>query len=808
MLQNYFKIAIRSLLRNKSYTFINVAGLSLGITTCLITFLIINYELSFDSFHSKADRIYRVVRNTKNASGIEKSTNTPYPFAHAFRNDFPEAGTVTQFHFQYESLVTSREEKSRVTNILFADSSFFDVFDFEVISGDPKKDLTQPGKVFLSEDYAGKLLDKDAKHIKLSNLIDLEIAGIVKTPPSPSHIHFNMIVSLPSLTKENAEEFLGFPMDQWGLNAGGFSYILLPEGYSKNQVERNFPGFIKKYYASEEAGQENYLLQPLSEVHFDTDYSESPGTTNTSASVLIILGFIALFILVIACVNFINLATALSIKKAKEVGVRKTLGAQQNQLAIQYLSEAFLLTIFAAIISLGIAEFTSPAVGSFLEKNIGVNLYNNPIIVGFLIAIVLLTALLSGFYPAMVLARFNPVKALKSKFSALSSSSVTLRKSLVVLQFFIAQVLIICTLVVSSQIRFFREKPLGFTKEAVISVPLPDNKKETLEAFRNMLATERNVKDMTYALAAPMGEYNFVTTMFSTEKGEADKYNVRIKPVDTHYKDVYDLELLAGRWFYESDEKLAGNEKEEDRQYAYVVNEKAIKTLGFASPEDAIGKNITTGLNNINASIIGVIKDFHTSSLQNQLEPLILLPFPSIYYEAGIKISTENTSATIKAIEGSWSKLYPEYLFRYGFLDDYVARQYREEERMFTLFEIFAGIAIFIGCLGLYGLASFMANQKIKEVAIRKTLGASVVQIVVLFSKEFVFLVLLAFVLAAPIAWYAMDKWLQGFAYQVNIGWMMFFAGVAFTLIITLITVGYRSLTAAISNPVDALKAE
>lgn len=808
MVKNYFKIAFRSLLRNKSYTFINVAGLSLGITTCLIIFLIINYELSFDSFHSKADRIYRVVRDTKNASGVEKSTNTPYPFADAFRNDFPEAGVVTQFHFQYESLVISGEEKSRVTNILFADSSFFDVFDFEVMSGDPKKDLAQPGKVFLSEEYAGKLLDKNLKHIKLNNLIELEIAGIVKTPPSPSHINFNMIASLPSLTKENAEEFLGFPITQWGLNAAGFSYVLLPEGHTKEELERNFPGFVKKYYSEEEAAEETYLLKPLSGIHFDTDYSENPGTTSTSASVLIILGFIGLFILVIACVNFINLATALSIKKAKEVGVRKTLGAQQSQLAFQYLSEAFLLTIFAAIISLGIAEFASPIVGSFLEKNIGLNLFNNPTIVGFLITIVLVTALLSGFYPAMVLARFNPVKALKSKFSAQSSSSITLRKSLVVLQFFIAQVLIICTLVVSSQIRFFRDTPLGFTKEAVISVPLPDNKKETLEAFRNMLATEQNVKDMTYALAAPMGEYNFGTTMFSTEKGEADKYNVRIKPVDTHYKDVYDLELLAGRWFYESDEKLAGNEKSEDRQFVYVVNEKAIKTLGFASPQEAIGKNITSGLNEINAPIVGVIKDFHTSSLQNAIEPLILVPFPSLYYEAGVRISTENTSATIKTIEASWSKLYPEYLFQYTFLDDYVARQYREEERMFTLFEVFAGIAIFIGCLGLYGLASFLANQKIKEVAIRKTLGASVAQIVVLFSKEFVLLVLLAFVLAAPIAWYAMDKWLQGFAYQVNIEWMMFFAGVAFTLVITLITVGYRSLTAAVSNPVDALKAE
>ena len=374
MLRNYLKIAIRSLMRNKSYTFINVAGLSLGITTCLIIFLIIRYELSFDSFHSKADRIYRIVHDSENASGVEHNSVTPYPFANAYRNDFPGVGTVTQFHFHNESLVIIGDDKSRVTNIAFVDSSFFDVFDFELIGGDAKLSLNQPGKVFLSEEYANKLPDKNVRHIKLDNLLDLEVAGIIKTPPSPSHINFNMIVSLSTLTKDNAEQFLGFPMDQWGINSSGFSYILLPEGQSKEQIERNLPSFVKKYYSEEEARQQTYLLRPLTGIHFDSDYSENPGTASTSLSVLIILGFIALFILVIACVNFINLATALSIKKAKEVGVRKTLGAQRNQLAFQYLSEAFLLTVFAAVISLGVAEFASPLVGSFLEKNISVNL--------------------------------------------------------------------------------------------------------------------------------------------------------------------------------------------------------------------------------------------------------------------------------------------------------------------------------------------------------------------------------------------------------------------------------------------------
>ena len=348
---------------------------------------------------------------------------------------------------------------------------------------------------------------------------------------------------------------------------------------------------------------------------------------------------------------------------------------------------------------------------------------------------------------------------------------------------------------------------MGFAKEAVINVPLPDNKIGALESLRTRL-NAAGVSEVSFALGAPMGDYNFGTGMYRPEVNAEERYTVRIKPVDIYYKDVYGLELLAGRWFYESEEKSASVEKEEDRQYAYVVNEQAIKALGFASPEDAIGKHVTIGINDIEAPVIGVVKDFHTTSLHKDIESVVMLNYPGLYYDAGVKINMENASAQLKTVEKIWTQLFPEYLYKYTFLDDYVDKLYQEEERMFTIIEIFAVIAIFIGCLGLFGLVSFMANQKVKEVAIRKTLGASTAQIVQLFSKEFIWLVIIAFVLAAPAAWYVMQLWLSEFAFKVNISWIVFAAGILFTLIISFVTVGYRSLRAAQSNPVNALKSE
>lgn len=800
MLKNYFTIAFRSLVRNKAYTLINIIGLSLGITTCLVIFLLIRHETSFDGFHADVDRIYRIGRQSVSPNVVDKSHVVPYPFGEAMRNDFSDLKDITQIHFHENSLIAVDDEKVVVKHIVFADSMFFDVFSFETLSGNPRKELAQPGKVFLSEAFANKLLHKNVKHLKVNNALDLEVAGIIRTPPASTHIQFDMIVSYPSLTRE----FLGFPLDQWSMSSSAFVYVKLPEGVRKETVEEKFPAFVKKYYPADEAADQSYSLRPLSASHFDTEFSGNPGTTATSKSVIYVLALIGLFLLVVGCVNFINLSTALSIKKSKEVGVRKTLGAQQHQLTIQYLSEAFMITTIAAFFSVVITQVVTPLVATFLDKDITLDFFHNLPVMLFLGGLIVVTSLFSGFYPALVLSRFNPVKALKSKMTDAGSASSILRKSLVVFQFFIAQVLIICTLVVASQLSFFRNSPLGFNKESVVNVALPHNDPELLESFYNRLAANSNIVDVSMAVGSPITTDGINTHIQLSDKGKADRRDISLKIADTHYKDVYGLQLLAGTWFPASEDKQPLTAKVRP----YILTESAARSLGFADPKDAVGKNVTSGLYDISGPVIGVMKDFNTESLRSEISPVALIPFSRFYFDAGIRITGDRVPETLKFIEKAWQQSFPDDIFQYTFLDQYVGKLYADEERMFALFQIFAGIAIAICCLGLYGLASFMANQKTKEVAIRKTLGASVGHIVALFSREFVILIVVAFVIAAPVAAYAMIQWLETFAYRVSLTWPVFAIGVASTLFIAFATVGYRSLRAALANPVNALKSE
>jgi ABC-type antimicrobial peptide transport system permease subunit len=807
MIKNYLLITLRNFLRNKNYTLINVAGLSIGITSCIIIFLIISYELSFDKFNTKFDDIYRVVQISDSESGIEYEAGTPYPLPRAFRNDFNDIPLGTQVHFQDEALIKYGEFKQRIDNVLFADSLFFDVFDFKVLSGNPHVDLGQPGKVFLTKSLADRLL-KGSDHgtIKLENIVELEVAGIIQDPPPTSHINFSMVVSMPSLTKD----FIGgWPLDQWGLTASGYFYFVLPKGIHAAEVEDRFKAFVTKYHQEEEARRRTYLLQPLQDIHFNQQYKGAPGNTPAlSYTQLVVMGVLAIFILVIASINFINLATALAIRKSKEIGIRKTLGAKRNQLTLYFLGETFLITLCSVLISLGITEWLLSWINQFLDKQLQLNLFSNVLLLGFLLGLILITTVLSGFYPAMVLSGFNPVAVLKNKMSAQGSSGAFVRKVLVVFQFMIAQVLIIGTLIIADQMSYFRNKSLGFQSEAVINVALPDNNIETIESLRTRFGANPGIKNVTFCLGAPTSDNNFGTSYALTEKKD-QKFSVGIKTVDTQYKDAYGIELISGRWFTESDEKTSSfSLPKEQQKYTFVVNEAAARQLGFNEPQDIVGKYVSIGIYDVSAEVIGVVKDFHTASLHNKISPVVMVIMPQFYFDIGFKVKTDNLQKTIKEIEDVWTAKFPDYYFDYEFLDQSLEKLYRNDERTFTLFKIFAAVSIFIGCLGLFGLISFMANQKLKEVGIRKVLGASVGNIVLLFSKEFIKLILVAFAIAAPLAWYFMHEWLQSFAYRVSIHWWIFGIGVVSTLVIALVTVSYRSLQAAVSNPAETLRTE
>ncbi|MBT1705967.1 ABC transporter permease, partial [Chryseosolibacter indicus] len=607
-------------------------------------------------------------------------------------------------------------------------------------------------------------------------------------------------VSLPSLTKE----FLGYSVDSWGLNASGFSYVVLPDDITKKNLETRLVDFAHKYLTEGDTKQK-YLLQSLEDIHFDNRFNDEA----VEKSTLITLAILGAFILTIACINFINLATALAIKKSKEIGVRKTLGAVRQQLTVYFLGETFVITLLAVLLALGVVEWTLPLVNNFTGKQMPESLLGHPGLLAFIFMLLITVTLLSGLYPGLILSRFNPVDVLKNKITGQGTSGSLVRKALVVFQFLIAQALIIGTLIVSDQMSFFRNKPLGFTKDAVINVSMPEHKEATLRALTSRLQLNPEILSVSYSIGAPVSN-NHVNSGYRLTDAPRDRvYDVEIKMADIHYGETYGLELVAGRWITEAEERLSSDElPEEDQHYAVIVNEFAVRQLGFKNPDEIIGKHVTLGLNDIDAPVVGVVKDFHTASLHKSIGPVVIVNFPYFYYDAGIKVSTSNLSETLAFIEKSWNEVYPDYYFQYTFLDQHVASRYKQEERTFTLFKILSALSIFIGCLGLYGLISFMANQKLKEVGIRKVMGASVTSIILLFSKEFIKLILIAFIIAAPLSWYFMRQWLQSFQYHINIQWWVFAIGIATTMFISLATVSYRAIRAAIINPVTTLRSE
>lgn len=794
----------RNFLRNRNYTLINVLGLSIGITSCIILFLLIRFDTSVDKFQKNYDRLYRVVRTEETPTGKAYESVTPYPFASTFRQDFPEVPLVTQFHFTREGFITVGTAKHEIKQVLFADTSFFDVFNFGIISGNPRKELSEPNKVFLTQSLATKLGLAVGDKLKFDNKINLEVVGLVNDVPGNSHIQYTMIVSWPSFT----EDFFGWPVDEWGLSSAGFSYIVLPANHTEEQIESRFIPFVKKYYKAEDAAKITYLLQPFGDIHFDTAYTSTPGDLqNVELTSLYVLTILGVFILLIACINFVNLATALAIKKSKEIGIRKTLGAKRSQLTIYFLSETLLLTLFSVIISLGLVEWILPWLRDFIDKDIHLNLFTDPSLLLFLITLVIISTFISGFYPGIILAGFDPIEVLKNKITAKGSSGALVRRMLVIFQFIIAQLMIIGTLVITGQMNYMNSKSLGFSSKAVLNVPLPDNNPDKLKSFRERLESNRGIKSVSFAIGAPTAESNIGTGFFLQESGPEQIYAVNVKTADINYKDTYQLEMVSGRWFTESEALIAADTTIKDR-HTVIINETAVAKLGLKSPEDALGKRVHLGINDISPAIVGVVADFHESSLREEISPVVLIIYPELYYEAGIAITGENIPQTIEFIKKTWTDLFPEDYFNYEFLDDRLQKLYEEEQRQLVLFRIFSGISIFIGCLGLLGLVSFMANQKLKEIGVRKVFGASVAGIVLLFSKEFIRLIIIAFLVAAPLAWYFMNLWLQNFEYHISIQWSDYAMGLLFTVAIALSTIAYRAIKAGSSNPIDSLRAE
>lgn len=792
MLKNYFIIAFRNLNRKRFFSLINIAGLTMGICGALVIFIIVRFELSFDSFHQDSDRIFRVLSGSPQ-DPILGDAGTPHRLDEIMEDEFPEIEkTAVAYKLNPQQVqLEINNEYTRERNVAFVTPSFFKLFDFEWIVGSPEKSLSEANQVVIDEEMAEKYFQGDAmgKRIRLNNAFDLLVSGIIKKMPTNTDLPVSIAVSHATYAQSDGYK----ETYETSRNSYYQTFVRLSADATAEQVNARFPAMVEKYLGKEVA--EKYLehqLQPLRDAHFSTQIDNFAERTVSRES-MTSLGLVGVFLLITACINFINLTTAQAVKRSKEVGVRKVLGSSRQQLIGQFLGETALLTFVSILISYLLAANVLPLLNGFLGLPLDFSLMNDPLILFYLVVLGLAVSVLAGFYPAIILSAFRPVVTLKNNFSARSSKGLLLRRSLIVFQFALSQLLIICTVVVLSQMHYFNTASVGFEKEAILTVNLPESDAQAVETIRNQLNRESAVKEVSFSLNTPAATINKYWTYFGHESLE-DEGMSEIKFVDEQFLPFYDIPLLAGRNVYPSDST------------EILVNEAFLKEIGISKPEEALGEVV--GFYGVEGEIVGVIRNFHSLSLKEDIPPLMLLHSPRNFQNASVKVNMAQAREAIEAVEAQWMQHFPEYYFSYKFLDEDLATMYEQERKTSRLLLIFSLIAIFIGCLGLYGLISFMAVQKEKEVGIRKVLGGTVRHIIFIFTKDFVVLLGVAFALAAPLGYYFMQQWLNDFTYSIDVQWWMFVIAALAGLLIALLTVSMRSYRAATANPVKSLRSE
>ena len=797
MIKNYFKTAWRNLLRNKGYAVINIAGLLIGVAACLLIFLTILFETSFDDFHNNNEKIYRVSSVFNQEGQVDYSMGNAFPVANGLRMDFPQLKNVASIFSISGTQVTiidssqSENKKFLEKGLFFAEPQFFQIFNFPWIAGDPKTALSEPNTVALTKGIAQKYFDDwrsaMGKTIKVGTRNVCKVTGIINDPPINTDFPLQIVVSFLSSRNAASTDWVSSYSD---LN----TYVVLPDNESEAAFNSSLNAFAKRHKPAEYV-KDGYILQPLRTIHSDSRFGNYNKHT-FSKGLVTALSIIGLFLLIIACVNFINLATAQAIRRSKEVGVRKVLGSNRKQLVFQFLTETFLISVVAIAGAVCVAVICLPLLNQLLQTSIIMTFDSK--LVGFLILLLIVVTLLSGFYPAIILSGFNPITVFKNKISNYNGS-FSLRKSLVVLQFTIAQALIIGTLVIVGQMNFFKNAPMGFDKDAVVTVPIPTDSlsKTKIDALKNDLLQQPGIQMVSYSMYVPAETAHWETDFKFDHSLKKTDFSADMKLADVDYFKMYKMQFVAGRSYRQSD---TVNE--------IVVNEALVRKLGIKNPDDALGKTITFNEPEITAPIVGIVKDFHSYSFEDPIQPVISGPRKRSYQLANIKIETLKTKQVLTSIEKLWKASFPNNVYTYQFLDDKITGYYKDESRLAILYQLFAVIAIFISCLGLYGLVSFMAEQRRKEVGIRKVLGASIANIVYLFSKEFTILMGIAFVIAAPVAYYFMHEWLQSYAYRIGFGVKVFFSTILISMGIVLISIGYRSIKVAVANPVKNLRTE
>ncbi|GGM96552.1 ABC transporter permease [Dyadobacter beijingensis] len=796
MIQNHFTIAFRNLFKSKGHSLINISGLAVGMSCAILIFLAVRHETSYDLHQSHIDRIYRV--ETENIKENQTYPGTYTGMANALRTDMPEAETVAPLLKIGGSTMAVGEHRFRESYV-YADAGIFKTFDYQWISGSPADALTQPNTIVLTRRYAEKYFgttDATGKNIRLDNKQDLTVAGVVEDYPATSSFPFDMIVSFPTLKNVNPD----YDQNRWnGWNDNFQVFVLLKKGTRPEQLIGRFAGVVKKYMGKEALDHKRFKLAHLSTIH----YSGNLGGRSANVSLLKTLSLIGALVLLIACFNFINLSTAQAFKRAKEVGIRKAIGSNRQSLVYQFLTEAGLITLLAAAGALILSVLALPSLAAALAIPLTASDLFTAETALFSVILLIVTTLLAGVYPALRLSGMAPIWALKNNVAVQAGQWFSMRQGLVVVQFTVSLVLISCAMLINRQLDFFRHADLGFNQSAIITVGLPDNKPEKLQALRDNVLRSPQVKDASYSFNSASAESNWMQSMEYRQRPEVVQVKTQMKMGDAHFLDTYGIRLLAGEPLKDSDTTHS----------KILVNEIFLGRIGITQPAQAVGERIYYGDGDQFATITGVVKNFNVNSLHQKIDPTVIQVVPDNYFQLGVKLQSERpTAASVQTalshIEKAWTAAFPDQVFEYSFLDETLAQAYQSETRTARLIEVATFFAVLIACMGLFGLATFTAEQRTKEIGVRKVLGASVGSIIGLLSKDFLKLVVIAFLIASPIAWYAMDVWLEHFEFKIRIAWWMFPAAGILMTAIAMLTVGFQSVRAARLDPVRSLRSE
>jgi len=801
MIKNYFKIAIRNIRKHKNYTIINISGLAIGMLCAMLIMLWVQDEHSYDRFHENANRIVRVTRRWLNQDGAVSLHlgHVAPPICPLLKNDFPEIEHGIRL-FEMGSILTKYQDNThQVNNCFAAEEDFFKIFSFDLLSGDSETCLTNPSSIVLTESVAHRYFGKENPMGKTVNLdlgtqkVDFTVTGIMLDMPKQSHFHAHLLISFKTLQAAfGAEAF-----EDWGSNNFG-TYILLEEGYAIKKLQGQMDNFIGRHLREPQPSSTELVLQNLTDIHLHSNL-DSEYEANGNHGNVIIFTAIAIFILFLACINFMNLATARSASRAKEVGLRKVVGAQKWQIIRQFLNEAIFLSFAAFLISMLSLLLVLPAFNQYIGKDLSFNVLTNPIMTLGMIGIALSVGLLSGSYPAFYLSSLKPIVVLRSTSKA-KSGKFSLRTLLVIFQFTISLVLLVSVGGVNGQLNFMHNKKLGVDESHVVILSSGDYVKNHGSEVKGQLLMHPGVESVSLAKRIPSGRLLDSSSASAIVNGEEAPINFRIAllRVDHDYIPTFKIQLLAGRNFQ--------IDMPTDSTEAFILNASAIKRLGWTSPEDAIGQSFNYGMRR--GRVIGVVEDFHFESMRKEIAPIVMLISKFQLNTTSIRIHGNTIPETLKFLEKKWVEFNPGYSFNYQFLDDRFDQLYQSERKLHSLFNIFAILSIFISCLGLLGLASYTVEQRIREIGIRKVLGASINGVIHLLVKELIGWIAIANVIAWPIAYFLMEKWLEGFAYRYRLTWTLFVQSGVMVLLVALLTVGFQTLKAATANPLDSLKYE